>query len=148
MVKQISLFKRIDTCIDSFFGINRQTLSRDESLQYAYASLKNLIVVSRKKHPENSYYKILCSGFSDAKEVSSIVSVFIENQSSLSELVKFELIAAENVLNSAAAMTQLSQCDAVVLFEKIKSTHYTQVQKEIALIDTMGKEIIGVILIE
>ncbi len=45
-------------------------------------------------------------------------------------------------------MLTLSQCDAAVLFEKTNTARYDQLEDERSKMTHMGKEILGLVLVE
>ncbi len=53
----MSLGSKIDTAIDRMFGIASAAQNWNDSLNYTFASLVNVVNASRQKNPANPYRK-------------------------------------------------------------------------------------------
>ena len=70
-----------------------------------------------------------------------------EAHKGLAKSVKGNLQYGGNVLASAKAIESLSDADKVVIVERLKVSHITDIEREINAVRNLGKEITGVVLI-
>lgn len=64
------------------------------------------------------------------------------------ELSEYTFINGGSLLNNSKGLTECVSCDAVVLVEQEKTTRYSDVKKEMEIINRYNKKVVGCIVVE
>lgn len=107
--------------------------SEGEAISMIYANLKDFV---------GDHTKILLTGSIEEQAIKE----FADKLTSVNESADIVFIVGANVNKSASSINALTECDAVVLVERIGQSRVKHIKEEKDRIDMSGKDILGYVL--
>lgn len=132
------LFEFVDRLIARMQGYGRNRISEEETIHRIAANLKAIYELNDLNKAD-----IMITGTIEADQIKRIGELLAKDLKGTS----YNIYSGANINYSACTIDQLKSCDAVVLVEKVGSSTYTEITRQLECIYDLGKNIIGAILL-
>lgn len=133
------LFGFVDRFFKKLEGMSSAMKDREEAIGVVCANLKAILQVENLEEGCILFTGSICE--EKIEEIcKKIDAMFSDNNT-----YKFQF--ASNINYSSKAISQLTNCDAIILVEEAETSTYNEIEKELEWIDDLNKKVIGVVIV-